>query len=189
MLAALVPIAVAAALAACGDEQPAGDGGAASGNGAAGAPASQNAEKPLAENRAQAGKLIDGASEALEAKLADLRGHPVVVNQWGSWCPPCRVEFPFFADSAEAHAAEVAFVGVDIQDDRGAAEEFLREFPTAYPHIYDRDAEAVASLDWSQVSPTTWFIDEQGEIVHQRPGAYASRDQLEADLRRFLLSG
>ena len=80
-------------------------------------------------------------------------------------------------------------MGVDIQDDRDAAEGFPREFPSPYPHIYDRDAEAVASLDWSQVSPTTWFIDQRGEIVHQRPGAYASRDQLEADLRRFLLSG
>jgi hypothetical protein len=38
-------------------------------------------------------------------------------------------------------------------------------------------------------SPTTWFIDEGGEIVHQRPGAYASRDELEADIDRFLLSG
>jgi thiol-disulfide isomerase/thioredoxin len=147
------------------------------------------APKSLQANRAQAGQLIDGATEALEAKLAELRGVPVVVNQWGSWCPPCRAEFPFFAESAEAHADEVAFVGVDIQDDRGAAEEFLGEFPTPYPHIYDRDAEAVASLGWGQVSPTTWFIDERGEIVHQRPGAYANREQLEEDLGEFLLSG
>jgi len=113
----------------------------------------------------------------------------VVVNQWGSWCPPCRAEFPFFGESAESHLDEVAFVGVDIQDDRDAAEELLAELPVPYPSIYDQDAEAVFSLGWTQVSPTTWFIDERGEIVHQRPGAYPDRAALEADIQNFLLSG
>lgn len=143
----------------------------------------------LAANRTQANELIDGGEEAIDAKLAELRGHPVVVNQWGSWCPPCRAEFPYFAESAEAHATEIAFLGVDVQDDREAAEEFLAELPVPYPSIFDPDAEAVFSLDWGQSSPTTWFIDEGGEIVQQRPGAYANRAQLEADIQAFLLSG
>lgn len=150
---------------------------------------SRNGRQALAANRAQANQLIDGGEEALDEKLAELRGHPVVVNQWGSWCPPCRAEFPFFAESAEAHAAEVAFLGVDIQDDRDAAEDFLEELPVPYPHIFDPDADAVFSLGWTQSSPTTWFIDERGEIVHQRPGAYPNRDALEADLQASLLSG
>jgi thiol-disulfide isomerase/thioredoxin len=144
---------------------------------------------PLARNADRANELIDGGREALEATLADLERYPVVVNQWGSWCPPCRAEFPFFADSAQAHLDEVAFLGVDIQDDRGAAEEFLAEFPTPYPHVYDQDTDAVTSLEWAGSSPTTWLIDERGEIVHQRPGAYASRAELEADIDRFLLRG
>ena len=145
--------------------------------------------KPLAQNAEQAGELQDGGREALAAKLADLDGYPVVVNQWGSWCPPCRAEFPFFAESAEQHLDEVAFIGVDIQDDRDAAEDFLAEFPTPYPHVFDQDTEGVTSLEWQGVSPTTWLIDEQGEIVHQRPGAYASREELDADIDRFLLRG
>ncbi len=143
----------------------------------------------LAENREQANEIIDGSTEALESKLADLRGHPVVVNQWGSWCPSCRAEFPFFAQVAEAHTDEVAFLGVDIQDDREAAEEFLDEFPVPYPSIFDKNVDAVRSLDWSGFSPTTWFIDERGEIVHQRPGAYPDREALEGDIQRFLLRG
>jgi cytochrome c biogenesis protein CcmG, thiol:disulfide interchange protein DsbE len=176
------------ALAACGG----GDngGGVAKPQAEASAPdraSGKGLPEALDENRAEASQIIDGATEALEAKLADLRGHPVVVNQWGSWCPPCRAEFPFFAESAEAHADEVAFLGVDIQDDRAAAEDFLEEFPVPYPSIYDRDAEAVFSLGWAQVSPTTWFIDERGEIAYQRPGAYPDRETLEADIRRYLL--
>ena len=183
-----VAIAIGASLALGGSEDE-GDVGSQAASQAPATVATKGLAKPLAANRAQASQLIDGSTEALEAKLAELRGHPVVVNQWGSWCPPCRAEFPFFGESADAHAAEVAFVGVDIQDDRGAAEEFLEDFPVPYPSIYDPDADAVFSIGWTQVSPTTWFIDEEGEIVHQRPGAYANRDQLEEDLSGFLLEG
>jgi cytochrome c biogenesis protein CcmG/thiol:disulfide interchange protein DsbE len=185
---ALLSLTAAVTLAACGGTDPGNEG-----DGAAqlSVPRVSNKGLPeaLAQNRAQASQIIDGSSEALEGKLAELRGHPVVVNQWGSWCPPCRAEFPFFRESADAHADEVAFVGVDIQDDRADAEDFLAEFPVPYPSIYDPDADAVFALGWTQVSPTTWFLDEGGEIVHQRPGAYPDREALESDIERFLLSG
>jgi len=195
---AVTGLAVAAILAGGSGSEPSGSPAAASGaraddgavgSGSTGQSANRSAGGALAANRAQANQLIDGGEEALDAKLAELRGHPVVVNQWGSWCPPCRAEFPFFAESAAAHEGEIAFVGVDIQDDRDAAEDFLGELPVPYPSIYDPDAEAVFSLGWGQSSPTTWYIDEGGEIVHQRPGAYADRAQLEADVESFLLSG
>jgi cytochrome c biogenesis protein CcmG, thiol:disulfide interchange protein DsbE len=181
--------ASALALAGCGGDNGGGEARPQGNQSAPSLSSRQDLPPPLAENQAQASELIDGSTEALEAKLADLRGHPVVVNQWGSWCPPCRAEFPFLGESAEAHADEVAFVGVDIQDDRGAAEDFLAEFPVPYPSIYDRDADAVFSIGWTQVSPTTWLIDKRGEIVHQRPGAYPDRETLDADIRRFLLRG
>jgi cytochrome c biogenesis protein CcmG, thiol:disulfide interchange protein DsbE len=187
-LIALLSLTAALTLAACGGDD-AGDGGDAAAQSAAPQVSTKGLPQALAQNRAQASQLIDGSTDALDAKLAELRGHPVVVNQWGSWCPPCRAEFPFFAESAEAHAAQLAFVGVDIQDDRGDAEQFLEEFPVPYPSIYDPNADAVFALGWTQVSPTTWFLDETGEIVHQRPGAYPDREALEADIERFLLSG
>lgn len=182
-LALASALALAAiAIAACG-----GDGG---GDGARSSPPpipTEGVPDALAANLDEANQIIDGAAAALGAKLAELRGHPIVVNQWGSWCPPCRAEFPFFAESAADHAAEVAFLGIDIQDRQSAAEDFLAEFPTPYPHIFDQDAEGVRTLDWGGVSPTTWFIDERGEVVHQRPGAYPDRDALEADIEEHLL--
>ncbi|MGH2955978.1 MAG: TlpA family protein disulfide reductase [Solirubrobacterales bacterium] len=187
----LAGLIAAVGLVACGGDG--GDGGDEGGDeaGSSDQPvatvSSKNLPKALAQNRAEANQIIDGSTEALDEKLAELRGHPVVVNQWGSWCPPCRAEFPFFAEVAESHADDVAFLGVDIQDDRGAAEDFLREFPVPYPSIFDQDADAVRSLNWSQVSPTTWFIDERGEVVHQRPGAYPDGEALEADIQAFLL--
>jgi cytochrome c biogenesis protein CcmG/thiol:disulfide interchange protein DsbE len=189
VLLVLLPLAAVVTLAACGSDDGAGDEGAGAAQPTAPQASTKGPPKALAQNRAEASQIIDGSTDALEAKLAELRGHPVVVNQWGSWCPPCRAEFPFFAESAEAHADRVAFVGIDIQDNRGDAEDFLQEFPVPYPSIYDPDAEAVFSLGWTQVSPTTWFLDESGEVVHQRPGAYPDRDTLEADIEQFLLPG
>jgi cytochrome c biogenesis protein CcmG/thiol:disulfide interchange protein DsbE len=189
VLLVLLPLAAVVTLAACGSDDGAGDEGAGAAQPTAPQASTKGPPKALAQNRAEASQIIDGSTDALEAKLAELRGHPVVVNQWGSWCPPCRAEFPFFAESAEAHADRVAFVGIDIQDNRGDAEDFLQEFPVPYPSIYDPDAEAVFSLGWTQVSPTTWFLDESGEVVHQRPGAYPDRDTLEADIEQFLLAG
>jgi cytochrome c biogenesis protein CcmG/thiol:disulfide interchange protein DsbE len=180
---------LAVALAACG-----GDSGGDGSEGPSRDPAQSSAPTkgvpaPLAQNRAQANEIIDGSTEALDAKLAELRGHPVVVNQWGSWCPPCREEFPFFAESAEAHARDVAFLGIDVQDDRESAEQFLEEFPVPYPSIEDVEADAARSLGWTQVSPTTWFLDERGEIAYQRLGPYPDRGALEADIKRYLLRG
>jgi cytochrome c biogenesis protein CcmG, thiol:disulfide interchange protein DsbE len=186
LVLALLPLAAAVVIGACGADEEAG-GDAPAERPASPALATKGIPEPLAANRAQANQLIDGATEALEAKLAELRGHPVVVNQWGSWCPPCRAEFPFFADLADEHADEVAFLGVDIQDDREAAEEFLGEFPVPYPSIFDPDADAVASLDWAGFSPTTWFIDERGEIVFVRNGAYPDEGTLNADIHNYLL--
>jgi cytochrome c biogenesis protein CcmG/thiol:disulfide interchange protein DsbE len=190
LVVATLPLLAAGAIAACGDDDPDGSDAPTGGGTQATATApTKGLPGPLAENASQANELIDGSTDALDAKLDDLRGFPVVVNQWGSWCPPCRDEFPFFADVAEEHAKDVAFVGVDVQEDRGAAEQFLKEFPVPYPSIHDEGADAVRSLGWTQVSPTTWFIDDRGEIVYQRPGPYPDAASLEADLQRYLLDG
>ncbi len=58
-----------------------------------------------------------------------------VVNQWGSWCPPCRAEFPYFAQMAAKYQDRVAFIGLDAADSRSAAEQFLREVPPGFPAI------------------------------------------------------
>ena len=137
---------------------------------------------------AQNGERWAAEDKKIDAKLAELKGTPVVVNQWASWCEPCRAEFPFFADSANVHQGEIAFVGIDMQDDRGAAETFLSEFPVSYPSIWDPDASAIASLGGGVVSPTTAFVDEKGEVTHVFQGSYATRDQLEADIEEHLPS-
>jgi len=142
----------------------------------------------LVTNLEQSNQILDEGTDALDEKLLDLVGTPVVVNQWASWCEPCRAEFPFFADSANVHQGDIAFVGIDMQDNRGAAETFISEFPVSFPHIWDPNASAIASLGGGVVSPTTVFIDETGEVQFVFQGSYATRDQLEADIEEHLPS-
>jgi cytochrome c biogenesis protein CcmG, thiol:disulfide interchange protein DsbE len=143
------------------------------------------APQHLRANLNQANQLID---DSIESKLDELRGVPVVVNQWASWCVSCRAEFPFFQKLARQYADRVAFVGLDSQDDRGAAEDFLKQYPVPYPSIYDPSASEAASIGAGQGWPTTVFIGKRGASTHIRPGGYATQQQLRADIQQYALA-
>jgi cytochrome c biogenesis protein CcmG/thiol:disulfide interchange protein DsbE len=143
----------------------------------------------LPELEAQSSQLLDGGAEAFERRLADLRGHPIVVNQWASWCGPCRFEFPFFQSLAAKYEGRVAFLGVNSQDSRDEAEEFLEEFPVPYPHYFDPDAEVARVFEGGRAWPTTAYYDAGGELVQTHEGAYADEASLESDIKRFALGG
>ena len=143
----------------------------------------------LARLKADANRLLDGGPEAFKARLAELRGHPVVVNQWASWCGPCRFEFPFFQRLAKKYDGQVAFLGVDSRDSRGPAEAFLKEFPVPFPHFYDPGAKIARLFRGGRAWPTTAFYDESGQLVFTHIGAYDGEDTLEAELRKYALGG
>ncbi|MGH2686137.1 MAG: redoxin domain-containing protein, partial [Actinomycetota bacterium] len=71
-----------------------------------------------------------------QALLGELRGTPVVVNIWGSWCPPCQVEAPDLAEVAREFEGRVQFVGVDILDSRGPARSFILVHDWPYPSVF-----------------------------------------------------
>lgn len=141
--------------------------------------------KHLAANEAQANQVIDGS---IEDKLAALRGVPVVVNQWASWCPNCREEFPFFQQLSKHFRGRVAFVGLDSQDDRGSAEDFLQQYPVTYPSIYDHSASQAASIGGGQGWPTTIFYNSRGQRTYIRPGGYTTAATLRSDIERYALA-
>jgi thiol-disulfide isomerase/thioredoxin len=123
----------------------------------------------------------------LDAKLAALKGVPVVVNQWASWCPPCRAEFPFFAEMAKRYRTQVAFLGLNSRDQRGAAEAFLEEHPVPYPSVFDEEAEQARSIGAGASWPTTVFFDAGGNAVFIRQGSYVDVAALESDIRQHAL--
>ena len=95
------------------------------------------APPPLASLYRQANRLLPGGLNAFDARLKGLRGHPVVVNKWASWCGPCREEFPWFQDLSARLGKRVAFLGVNSNDSSAAAKTFLGEFPVPYPSYSD----------------------------------------------------
>jgi thiol-disulfide isomerase/thioredoxin len=141
----------------------------------------------LAELHAQAGQLLMGGMPALRARLTSLRGHPLVINKWASWCEPCRAEFAAFQRASLARGREVAFIGIDSGDPTpGDATAFLRSFPVSYPSYYDRNGQLGAAVTYSSFTPVTVFYDRRGaQFIHQGP--YVSPIALERDVRRYAL--
>ena len=170
------------ALGACGDGESAGNPDSELTLEQATAPL--DAPRPLAALRARANELLPGGREAFEARLDQLRGHPVVVNKWASWCSPCRFEFPFMQSQAIERAGEVAFLGVDSGDSEDAARTFLEQLPLPYPSYSDPEHEIGDLLD-ARAFPATAFYDSKGERVYVHLGAYQDEKQLAADIERY----
>lgn len=141
---------------------------------------------PLAALHRQANDLLPGGTEAYEERVAALRGYPVVVNVWASWCGPCRFEFPVLQKLSAKYGKKVAFLGVNSEDSDDAAATFLREEPVPYPSYTDPDKEIFDSLDAIGL-PDTAFYDEAGELVYLKQGPYAEDSELEEDVRRYAL--
>lgn len=147
------------------------------------------APKPLAALYAQPNQLLDGGTDAFEKRIEGLKGYPVVVNQWASWCGPCRAEFPWFQKASAKYGKKVAFLGVNSQDSDAAAKTFLGEEPVPYPSYVDPDKDIGGVLKATLGLPDTSFYDRSGELVFTKQGPYTDQADLVADIERYALSG
>lgn len=141
---------------------------------------------PLAALHAQANVLLPGGRRALRARLAALEGHPVVVNVWASWCGPCRQEMPVFQRVALDRGREVAFLGVNLKDNRPAAKRFLADVPLSFPSYEDPDGRIFASYKVAGV-PSTVFYDALGRQAYVHQGPYLNEKDLRTDIDRYAL--
>jgi len=142
---------------------------------------------PLAALHAQAGQLL-GGTPALMARLRALRGYPVVVNVWASWCGPCQAEFGIFASASVRYGRRVAFLGVNANDEPQAARAFLGQHPVSYPS-YQSATPALSGLAIVQGLPTTIFIDRSGKVVSVHSGQYNTEGSLDEDIAGYALGG
>jgi thiol-disulfide isomerase/thioredoxin len=110
------------------------------------------------------GTLLDGAPFA----STSLRGSVAVLNFWGSWCAPCRVETPEFSQVAtEVAGRGVRFLGVDVKEDRQFAQAFVAGKQISYPSLSDPRGEvALAFRDFpANAIPSTIVLDRQGRVA------------------------
>jgi cytochrome c biogenesis protein CcmG/thiol:disulfide interchange protein DsbE len=109
--------------------------------------------------------------EGNKLSLEDMRGKPVVINFWASWCPPCRVEAPLLEATWRAYKDRgVVFIGVDIQDKLEDALAYIREFDVTYPNGPDPTGEISINYGVSGL-PVTFFVSKTGVIVRRWVGA------------------
>lgn len=156
-------------------------------------------------SRAPAGSLGAGAIAAPQAgflapdfkletlqgaglSLGDLRGRPVIVNVWATWCPPCRAEMPALERVYQAYRAqglEVLAVNATSSDSPTAAQAFAQEYGLTFPVLLDAQG-SVASHYQAWSLPTTFFVDRQGVIREVVVGGPMSETLLQIRVQQLL---
>ncbi|GGQ31150.1 MULTISPECIES: TlpA family protein disulfide reductase [Streptomyces] len=181
LLLTAVTLTGALALTACTGA----DGGKPTGSGGNYVTGAKGVSTAAKGERTEAPKL-DG--ETVDGKTLDttaLKGKVVVLNVWGSWCPPCRAEAPSFAKvSKELTDAgkDVVFVGVNVRDNsKQNAASFEETFGITYPSLYDPDGKLLLRFPKGSLNPnaipSTLVLDREGRIA-ARTLAPLSEDQL-----------
>lgn len=145
----------------------------------------RGAPPELAALHRRANVIEKATVKTYEAQLRELRGRPVVVNAWASWCGPCKLEFPIFQKIATRLGKRVAFLGLDVADNRRDAEAFLRKVPVPYPHLEDPDSKIVQSAGAPGGLPATIYYDARGKRAFIHQGGYRTEQDLLDDIRRY----
>jgi thiol-disulfide isomerase/thioredoxin len=114
-------------------------------------------------------------------RLGDLRGYPVVLNFWASWCSPCQREAALLASAAKARRGRVVFVGVDVNDLTGDARHFLRVHHVPYVVVHSKSS--ITSRFGLIGLPETFYVDRRGRIQDVTRGELSAA-MLQQALRR-----
>lgn len=126
------------------------------------------------------GPLEPITSAEFDGILVGLRGTPVIVNVWASWCAPCRTEMPLLERAARTFDGRVAFLGVASRDARDDAQAFLDDIGVTYPNVFDATGDIRRALSLRGF-PTTYVFDADGRLLHAIVGG-VSEQRLAAQL-------
>lgn len=116
-------------------------------------------------------------SEGNEVKLSDMRGKPVIVNFWASWCGPCKSEMPEFDEAYEKYKDDICFMMVNLTDNSSetvaSAKSYIESQGYSFPVYYDTMLEAATAYSVYSI-PATYFIDAEGNAIAYAVGAIDS---------------
>jgi cytochrome c biogenesis protein CcmG/thiol:disulfide interchange protein DsbE len=116
--------------------------------------------------------------------LREVRGYPIVINFWASWCQPCKAEAPRLTSSATTHAGEVVFLGLDVQDFESDALRFLERYDTNYVSARDGGDSTYSAYGLTGL-PETFFLDRRGRVISHWVGEI-SEEELEAGIEEAI---
>ena len=102
-------------------------------------------------------------------RLAELRGRPVIINFWATWCGPCRLEMPVFQNYSKRHAEDLVVLGVNFDEPETEVQAFVEELGLTFPILLDPGGKVV-ELYQVRGFPTTLFVDADGHVRFQHIG-------------------
>jgi len=114
-------------------------------------------------------------------KLSELRGRPVLLNFWATWCGPCRMEMPFLQQVAEDEEWKVrglVILAVNLGEPASKAQAFVQEYGLSFTVLLDSDG-GTGMLYNAQYIPTTYFIDNDGIIRDIKAGAFMNKSEID----------
>ena len=133
-------------------------------------------------------KLLDTADKSTLMPCLDGSGSfnfhqlkgPMVINVWGSWCEGCKEEMPYFVDLYKSKAFQsdqVQMLGINVEESStNDAIQYIKKSGMSWPHLEDLDG--ISKSIFGPGVPVTWFVNEAGENVGTKIGAYTNKDQL-----------
>lgn len=130
-------------------------------------------------------------SQGQTIRLSDLRGKPVLVNLWASWCPPCKEEMPAMQKTYDAYAQQgfaILAVNTTYQDEKNSALEFAASRGLTFPILFDLDG-SVSRKYLVHSMPTSFFIDKDGVVKKVVIGGPMSEGLLRSEAERLLQGG
>ena len=134
---------------------------------------------PVMRNMARNFKSYDDAGNAVS--LSDMRGKPVVVNFFASWCGPCKMEMPYFDELYHQYGEQVTFMMVNLcafgNDTKENGKKMVEQGGWMFPVYFDSDGDAVLAYSIRSM-PTTIFVGADGELKGRHTGVI-SREALE----------
>jgi len=129
-------------------------------------------------------KLQDLDGETVS--LSGLRGRPVLLNFWATWCPPCLAEMPYLQQVVEEwQGKELAVLTIDIGESRSTVQNYLQSYKLSLPVLLDTK-KTVSNKYGFRYVPTTFFIDKDGIIQRMRVGSFPSKEAIDAYIEEII---
>jgi len=128
-----------------------------------------------------------GPARADDLDLSAYKGKVVYLDFWASWCAPCRVSFPWMNDIQQTYGNKgLVVIGVDVDRDRGPAQEFVQATSPQFKIVYDPDAKIASKFDFKDM-PTSFLIGRDGKVRYVHNGFLLKQDgKYVADINTLL---